>query len=61
MTGTGTGAPDDVVGVAEASRILEVAPDRIEVMVAEGMLTPLGDGELTFARAEVLAARELGG
>jgi hypothetical protein len=41
--------------------LLEVTPDRVEVMVAEGMLTPLGDGELRFARAEVLAARELGG
>jgi hypothetical protein len=61
MTGSGTGAPDEVVGVDEASALLEVTPDRIEVMVSEGMLTPLGEGELRFARAEVLAARELGG
>jgi hypothetical protein len=25
------------------------------------LLTPLGEGELRFSRAEVLAARELGG
>jgi hypothetical protein len=61
MTGSGTGASDEVVGIDEASALLEVTPDRIEVMVAEGMLTPVGDGELRFARAEVLAARELGG
>ena len=61
MSGTGTGAPDDLIGAAEASALLEVAPDRIAVMVSEGMLTPVGDGELRFSRAEVLAARELGG
>lgn len=61
MTGSGTGAPDDLVGAEEAAALLEVAADRIEVMVAEGMLTPVGDGELRFSRAEVVAARELGG
>src|SRR2546429_271609 len=57
MTGSGTGAADEVVGVDEASALLEVTPDRIEVMVVEGMLTPLGGSELRFSRAEVLAAR----
>ena len=61
MTGRGTGTPDDLVGAEEAAGLLEVAPDRIEVMVAEGLLTPVGDGELRLSRSEVLAARELGG
>jgi len=30
-------------------------------MVEEGILTPVGEGERRFRRAEVLAARELGG
>ena len=33
----------------------------VDVMVAEGLLTPLGEGKLRFSRAEVIAARELGG
>ena len=61
MTGTSAGAPDDLIGAEEASALLEVAPDRIAMMVSEGMLTPVGDGELQFTRAEVIAARELGG
>jgi hypothetical protein len=61
MTGSGTGSPDDVVSADEASALLEVTRDRVDVMVTEGLLTPLGEGELRFSRAEVLAARELGG
>lgn len=57
--------PDDLVGVEEASRLLEVAPDRVQVMVDEGMLTPVeGGGQgagLRFERSEVLALRQLGG
>jgi hypothetical protein len=30
-------------------------------MVEEGLLTPVGDGDLRFRRVEVLATRELGG
>jgi hypothetical protein len=53
---------DDLIGVEEASRMLEVAPDRVQVMVDEGLLTPAesGDGK-QFLRAEVLAVREIGG
>jgi hypothetical protein len=53
---------DDLIGVEEASRMLEVAPDRVQVMVEEGLLTPAegGDGN-QFLRAEVLAVREIGG
>ena len=61
MTDSGSGAPDDLIGVEEASALLEVTADRVEVMVEEGLLTPVGTGERRFRRAEVLAARELGG
>jgi len=61
MTQTGSGAPDELIGTDEASALLEVAADRVEVMVEEGILTPVGEGERRFRRAEVLAARELGG
>jgi hypothetical protein len=50
------------VGATEASALLEVAEDRIPVMVEEGILTPVADGgDLRFSRAEVLALRQLGG
>ena len=61
MTETSSGAPDDLIGVDEASALLEVNPDRVEVMVEEGLLTPVGEGDLRFRRVEVLATRELGG
>jgi hypothetical protein len=61
MTESASQTPDELIGAEEASALLEVAPDRIEVMVSEGLLTPVGDGELQFSRAEVLATRELGG
>jgi hypothetical protein len=61
MTETGSGAPDDLIGIDEASVLLEVTVDRVEVMVEEGLLTPVGAGERRFRRAEVLAVRELGG
>jgi hypothetical protein len=61
MTGSGAGAPDELIGDEDASALLEVTPDRIEVMVSEGLLTPVGEGERRFRRAEVIAARELGG
>lgn len=52
---------DDTVDSDEASVLLEVPPDRIEVLVQEGLLTPLPDTEeRRFRRAEVLAVRDLG-
>jgi hypothetical protein len=52
----------ELVGTADASALLEVAEDRIPVMVEEGLLTPVaGDGDLRFRRSEVLALRLLGG
>jgi hypothetical protein len=54
--------PAELVGVEEAARLLEVAPDRVQVMVDEGLLVPEdGPGELRFPRGEVIALRELGG
>jgi hypothetical protein len=52
----------DLVGVDEAARMLEVTPDRILVLVEEGLLEPIGDAdEPRFGRGEVEALRELGG
>jgi uncharacterized membrane protein len=52
----------DLVGVVEASDLLDVPVDQVHAMVAEGMLTPVDDDDpLRFALAEVLATRQLGG
>lgn len=32
--------PDDLLNADEASALLEVAPDRVDVLVEEGLLTP---------------------
>jgi len=51
-----------LIGIDEAAEILEVARDRVQVMVEEGMLTPVDEaGEPRFRRAEVIALSELGG
>jgi hypothetical protein len=53
---------DDLIDADEASALLEVERARIDVMVAEGMLHPVGTTDPPrFSRAEVLALRELGG
>ncbi|HVX19825.1 MAG TPA: MerR family transcriptional regulator [Acidimicrobiales bacterium] len=60
-----TGDLDALLDDAEAASELEVQPDRIQVMVDQGLLTPVGDtdaeGGRRFRRADVLALRELGG
>jgi hypothetical protein len=54
--------PGELVGVEEAAHLLEVTPDRVQVMVDEGLLVPAdGPGEPRFPRGEVIALRELGG
>lgn len=55
--------PQDMLDDATAAAVLEVAPDRLDVMVADGLLTPAGaEGEgRRFTRAEVEAVRQLGG
>jgi hypothetical protein len=50
-----------MVDAREASALLEVPPDRVDVLVEEGLLTAFGDGEARrFRRSEVLAVRDLG-
>jgi hypothetical protein len=52
----------ELIGVDEAAEILEVARDRVQVMVEEGLLTPVTEvGEPRFRRADVIALSELGG
>lgn len=62
MGDTAARDPGALVGIDEAAEILEVARDRVQVMVEEGLLTPVDDaGEVRFRRAEVIALSELGG
>lgn len=49
----------DRVDRARAAALLDVVPEQIDALVAEGLLTPGADG--SFAVAEVRAARLLGG
>jgi hypothetical protein len=53
---------DDLIDDVEALSLLGVDRERLDAMVAEGMLdvTESGSGR-QFSRAEVLALRELGG
>ena len=61
MTNQEPPGPDDMVDAREASALLEVPPDRVDVLVEEGLLTAFGDGEARrFRRSEVLAVRDLG-
>jgi len=54
--------PDDLIGIEEAAALLEVTPDRVQVMIEGGLLDPVGGrGGTRFYRGEVIAARELGG
>lgn len=58
-----TDAPqDDLIDAAEAARILEVDEDRIQTMIEEDLLHPVGEGgPARLRRSEVQAVRELGG
>lgn len=61
MTQNAEPAREEMVGWDEASRLLEVAPSRIQTMVEEDMLSPIETRDGTvFRRAEVMAVRELG-
>lgn len=51
---------EDLIGFAEAARILETDESRVQVMVDEGLLHPLDDGD-RLRRSEVVAARQVGG
>lgn len=65
MVDESAGDLGDEVGIEAAARMLEVAPEQVRAMADEGLLTPVKPiddaGELWFSRAEVLAARNLGG
>jgi hypothetical protein len=51
-------AVDEFVTPDEAAKLLDVARDRIDVLVEEGLLQPVNvDDELWFHRAEVEALR----
>jgi hypothetical protein len=53
---------DNVIGIEEATALLEVTQDRVQVMIEGGLLNPVGGpGGARFYRGEVIAARELGG
>lgn len=56
---------DDVIGIHEASELLDVPDEQVRTMVEQGLLTPVDTsgtaGEPRFVRATVLAARQLGG
>jgi hypothetical protein len=54
--------PDDEVDAETAARMLDVAPDRIDVLVADGLLDPVpGRAERVFAVSAVAAVRQQGG
>jgi hypothetical protein len=59
---TGSG-PDDLIDLTTAAQVLQVDESRIQVMVSEGLLTPVGAGgdAPRFHEAEVQSVRLLGG
>ena len=60
MGDAGDATNDDLVTDDEAARILEVEPGRVAVMIDEGLLIPVGDGERRLRQADVEAARLTG-
>jgi excisionase family DNA binding protein len=55
-------AVDEFVTPDEAAELLDVTPDRIEVLVEQGLLQAVNvDGKVWFHRAEVEALRLQGG
>jgi hypothetical protein len=53
---------DELIGREEAMRLLEVGEEQLQVLIDDGLLTPVGEsGRERFSRAKVLAARQLGG
>ena len=52
---------EELLGDDAAAELLEVSLDRIDVMVSDGMLTPVDESPRTFRRSEVQALRQLGG
>jgi hypothetical protein len=55
-------SPDDVVDAETAARMLEVTADRLDVLVADGLLDPVPDRpDRVFPVGAVLAVRQQGG
>jgi hypothetical protein len=52
---------DELVGDDTAAEVLEVAADRIDALVDEGVLTPVEAEPRRFRRSDVVAVRSLGG
>ncbi|MFO7280857.1 MAG: hypothetical protein C0P77_010680 [Thermoanaerobacterales bacterium] len=54
---------DETIDAAEARQLLEVPPEQLEALVDQGVITPIddGSGRLRYSRAEVMAARLMGG
>jgi hypothetical protein len=61
--GDGPGAmdDDDVLGDEATADLLGVALDRLEVLVADGVLEPIGHDPRRFRRTDILATRIAGG
>ena len=56
------GDPDELLGIDEASALLDVPPDQVRAMSDQGVITAHDGAEgPRFRRAELIAARELGG
>lgn len=53
--------PEDTIDVAAAAERLGVSQAQIEIMVKDGMLTPVDDSGRRFQPAEVEALRLQGG
>jgi hypothetical protein len=58
-----SGDPGDLIGLEEASALLEVPIEQVRTMVDEDLLVPVDADapDLRFPRGEVIAARQVGG
>jgi hypothetical protein len=62
MAGDTGWSAGDVVDAETAARMLEVTADRLDVLVADGLLDPVpGRTDRVFPVAAVLAVRQQGG
>ena len=54
---------DELLDIAAAAVVLDVEPEQVEAMMLAELLVPVGDGEgpVRFRRADLLAARLVGG
>jgi hypothetical protein len=54
--------PDNVIGIEEATALVEVTQNGVQVMIEGGLLNPVGGlGEPRFYRGGVVGAGELDG